>query len=336
MKAKVSLADIAVRLGVSTSLVSYVLNNKEQEKRISPEIARKIRETARELNYLPNQIARSLKTSKTNTIGLLVANITYRFTTGVASVIETKAREAGYTVIFGSSEENPEKFNELVDVFINRQVDGLILVPVAGAMPTISRIMDLGIPFVLVDRNFSGVDTSYVLLDNYKAVSTALGYLRDKGIGKVGMINYDSALENLRERNRAFLEFGGKKNAKANAKRLQLIDERAPGSIAAAIRELVSEQQCDGLLFATDRLTIEGLKVLRDLKLKVPKDMAVYSFDESESFELYAVPITHGRQPLEQMGEAAMESLLALMKGQEPSRKIVLEAELVSGKSCRE
>src|SRR5579859_6859143 len=107
MEKKVSIKDIARHVGVSTALISYVLNNKNE--RVSPEMAEKIRKAAAELNYRPNLIAKSLKSGRTNTLGLIVADISNPFFSNIARIIEDEAKKFGYTVIFGSSDESVEK-----------------------------------------------------------------------------------------------------------------------------------------------------------------------------------------------------------------------------------
>ncbi len=146
---RVSLKDIAQKVGVSTALVSYVLNNKK-EGRISKEIAQKIKDTAKELNYRTNLLAKSLKTNKTYTIGLIVADIASPFSSGMARIIEDEADKLNYTVIFGSSDENAQKFGKLVDTFLTRQVDGLIIAPPENAENQIFHLQQQGMPFVLV------------------------------------------------------------------------------------------------------------------------------------------------------------------------------------------
>ena len=128
MNKKTSLKDIATAVGVSIALVSYVHNNKK-EGRINKAVAEKIRATALKMNYRTNQIARSLKTNKTNTIGLILADISNPFSAALARVIEDAADKSNYTVIFGSSDENPEKYKKILDALLNRQADGLILSP---------------------------------------------------------------------------------------------------------------------------------------------------------------------------------------------------------------
>ncbi len=128
MKKKVSQKDIARKVGVSTALVSYVLNNLK-EGRINKVVAQKIRETAKELNYRTNQIARSLKMNKTFTIGLIVADISNSFFSSLARIIEDEADKKNYTVIFGSSDENAQKSWKLINALVDRQVDGFIIAP---------------------------------------------------------------------------------------------------------------------------------------------------------------------------------------------------------------
>ena len=166
MNKKVSLKDIAQKVGVSTALVSYVLNNKKQG-RISKAVAQKIRDAALQMNYRANQIAKSLKTNKTQTIGLIVADIANPFFSGLARIIEDEADKTNYTVIFGSSDENAEKSLKLIDTFINRQVDGLILAAGENGEGHIKYLQQQEVPLVLIDRYFPGINNSYIALDNY-------------------------------------------------------------------------------------------------------------------------------------------------------------------------
>jgi len=167
MKKKVSLKDIAQKVGVSIALVSYVLNNKK-EGRINKDVALKIKDTAHALNYRTNQIAKSLKTNKTNTIGLIVSDISNPFSSSLARIIEDEADRNGYTVIFGSSDEDVQKSQKLIETFINRQVDGLIIAPSEDAIPQLKYLQEEGIPFVLIDRYFPELKTNYVTIDIFK------------------------------------------------------------------------------------------------------------------------------------------------------------------------
>src|SRR5690606_10679836 len=204
MKKKVSLKDIAQAAGVSTALVSYVLNNKEKEARVGKEIAIKIREIAKELNYQPNQLAISLKSGKSQTIGLIVADISNPFFGNIARTIEDEAKKNNYTVIFGSSDENPEKSWDLINVLIKRQVDGFIIAPAQNSETQIEYLEAQNIPLVLIDRYFPEINTNFVATDNYQAAYTAVSHLVETGHKRIGMIAYQNKLIHMEERKRGY------------------------------------------------------------------------------------------------------------------------------------
>src|ERR1700712_4596032 len=130
MKKKVSLKDIADKVGVSPSLVSLVLNGKRTD-RINEDTAARIKKAAAALHYRPNQIAKSLKTNQTHTLGLIVSDISNTFFSQLARIIENAAEQSGYTVLFSSSDDNLQRSAKLIDILIDRQVAGLINAPVA-------------------------------------------------------------------------------------------------------------------------------------------------------------------------------------------------------------
>jgi len=335
-KRKASLKDIASLANVSIAAVSYVLNS--QENKVAPENAKKIKAIARKLNYRPNHLARSLKTQKTHTIGLVVANISYRFTTGITSAIEAQAKKNRYTVIFGSSDEHVEKFDDLLNVFINRQVDGLILVPVENSEKEINFLKEQGLPFVLIDRYFPGISTNYIAVDNYNTAFHAVSYLVDMGNKRIAFINYKSKQFHLKERTRGYLEALKKHNI--TGKRLlyrEIRQEHMDKELGPAIDDLLKHSKEKlAIFFATDTLAINGMKHLTRSKLKVPDDVHVLSFDEAEAFELYPHAITHCRQPLEAMGKIAVETLLSIMEDKKITTQILLPADFVAGESCGE
>ena len=126
---KVSLKDIAEAAGVSTALVSFVLNGKKKEYRVGEETAKRILKIAQEMNYQPNIAAKSLRSGRTKTIGVVVSDISNPFFSQLARILEDEATKRGYTVLFGSSDEDTEKMDRVVSNLIIKGVDGLIIVP---------------------------------------------------------------------------------------------------------------------------------------------------------------------------------------------------------------
>jgi len=334
MKKKTSLKDIAQQVGVSTALVSYVLNN-QKEGRISKEVAQKIRDTAQELNYSPNQVAKSLKTSKTFTIGLIVADIANPFFSSLARIIEDDAEKSNYTVLFGSSDESAEKSWKLIQVFLNRQVDGLIIASAANTASHINYLQEQEIPFVLIDRYFPELPTNYVAIDNYQAAISAVKHLLKNGYCRISLITFNTTLFHLQERKRGYLTALQDNNLPENhswIKELTIND--SPQAVEKAIDELLAlPQPTDAILFSSNTLSTMGLKYINSLPLKVPDDLAIVSFDESDVSYLFYAPITHIKQPLKEMGQKALKILLDNIAKNQAVTGINLPTDLIIGKS---
>src|SRR3954462_15465527 len=130
-------------------------------------MSNKIRKAAAELNYQPNGIAKSLKIGKTNTISLIVADISNPFFSNIARIIEDEAKKHGYVVIFGSSDESAENQQTLIDVMLNRLVDAFIIAPSAGTEQQIRDLQRRKVPVVLIDRYFLGIEADCVRINNF-------------------------------------------------------------------------------------------------------------------------------------------------------------------------
>lgn len=330
MKRKVSQKDIAHKVGVSTALVSYVLNNLK-EGRISKVVAQKIRETAKELNYRTNQIARSLKLKKTFTIGLIVADISNPFFSGLARIIEDEADKKNYTVIFGSSDENAQKSWKLLNALVDRQVDGFIIAPAENTESHIIYLLDHDIPFVLIDRYFPGIKTNWVAIDNYKASYTAVQHLIDGGNERPGMVTYNTTLYNLSERKRGYLD--ALKENKIPFKKnwcKEIVYDDTKASLEKAVHELLSlSQPVDSLLFASNILAVNGLKYIHAMGIKVPDDLAIVTFDQMDASDLFYAPLTYLKQPIQEMGEMATKILLENIEREKETEQVNMEAPLV-------
>lgn len=337
MKKKVSLKDIAQTIGVSTALVSYVLNNKEKESRVGKEMAAKIRKTAQELNYQPNQIAKSLKSGKTYTIGLILADIANPFFSQIARIIEDEAKRNNYTVIFGSSDENFDKSWDLINVLLNRQVDGFIIAPSENSEKQIQYLKEYNIPFVLIDRYFPHINTSYVAIDNYKAAYDAVTHLVQTGHKRIGMIAYQTKLVHMQERMRGYTSALKDNNILSEASLLkEARHNHVKEDVEKKVDEMLSlESPIDALFLATHTIAINGLKYINHLKLDVPTDLAIISFDQGDAFDFYYCPLTYINQPIADLGKRAVQLLLNHITGKSKEIfNINLEAQLVVRESC--
>ena len=176
---KVTIRDSAKALGVSTTLVSFAMSESPKKHRVSDEMIAKIRAKAKEMDYQPNNAARSLRSGKSNTIGVILSDISNRFFADIARCIEDQASQNGYTVLFGSTDEKSERLANLIKVFLNKGVEGLIIVPCEGAESSISELVMSGFPLVLIDRSFDDINVSSVTLNHIKATSLAVNESED-------------------------------------------------------------------------------------------------------------------------------------------------------------
>jgi len=334
MPKKISLKDIAEKVGVSTALVSYVMNGQEKEKRVGKEVVKKIRDAALELNYQPNQIARSLRRGSTKTIGLIVADIANPFFGNLARVIEDEANKLGYTVIFGSSDEENSKLASLIDILINRQVDGFIIVPAEGTEPQIKSLQEKRIPLVLTDRYFREVTTNYVVLDNFGASFDAISHLIENGHRKIGMIAYKSTLIHMQERIRGYVE-AMKANHLGDEIRIEEISYNLVRSdVEKAMNKLTKgEKKIDAIFFATNALTISGLYCIKKLGIKIPEVLAIIGFDGNEAFDFFYTPLTYIEQPVEEMGKEAVRILVEQIDSSNKIDYIKLRYKLINRQS---
>lgn len=335
---RVSQKDIAKKVGVSIALVSYVLNGKEKGKRIGEDLVKKIRQTAKDLNYQPNEIARSLRNGSTKTIGLVVADIANPFFGYLARCIEDEAMKFGYSVIIGSSDEVVEKSELLINTLLNRQVDGFIIAPAEGTENQINNILEKKIPLILVDRFFPEISTNYIVIDNYQSTYSATSYLIKRGFKKIAFVAYKSSLIHMIERKRGYAEAMQKGDLANNTRLIEVSFLNSKTDIENACLDLlISEKKIDALVFATNLLSIEGLYCIHNKKIKIPDDLAFIGYDGGDCFNLFYSPITYIEQPIEEIAKEAVRRLMDYFVNGESSSKtvhVILKSNLIIRNSC--
>lgn len=337
MKGKVSLKDVAKYLGVSTALVSYVINNKEKEARVSEKMAKKIRNAVVKLNYQPNQIAKSLKSGRSNTIGLIVADISNPFFSSIARIIEDEARKQGYIVIFGSSDETAEKSQDLLNAFQNRQVDAFIIAPVENTEKQIKALQQSGIPVVLIDRYFPTIQVDSVHIDNFQAAYNGVEHLINNGRRKIAMMAYDTDLPHIQERKngyKAALKAHGIRYKKEWLKEASY--QNIERDVANKINELLfPDLQVDAFFFAINTLAIESLRIINQSGIRVPDQLAIIAFDESDAFDFFYSPLSYVSQSLGDMGKGAVNLVIERIKDNTKEyTNLIIKEKLVLRESC--
>lgn len=335
---KTSLNDIAESLGVSRTLVSLVLNGKGRAHRISEEVCRKVIARAKEMNYQPNQIAKGLRTGKTNTIGLIIADLANPFFGKLGREIENEASRHGYRLIFCSSDEKAENSGQQIEMLLQSQVDGLIISPPAGSEQQISDLDRSRKPYVLIDRFFPEIDSDYVVVDNFRAAYEATRHLIRKGYRHISCITLNNQLVNMQQRLQGYKKALTDANMPVDKRLIKILPfSHERDDFYAAIRQLTGagEVTADAVFFTTSKAGIIGLECIHALGLRIPEDVAVVSFDNPDAYLISNPPVTAIAQPLQEIGRRSVNMLLEKMNGRRNgnSDQVVLHARLIERKS---
>ncbi|WP_283639808.1 LacI family DNA-binding transcriptional regulator [Mesonia mobilis] len=302
---KISIKDIASELGVSVTTVSFVLNNKAEEKRISKEVTKKVLAYVEKVNYKPNSLAQSLRTGKSKVLVCMLEDISNDFFAKLARHIEDIAYQKGYKILFCSNDNDDEKSIELIDLFLERQVDGFLLTPSPNLQPKILELEKRNIPVVLLDRFFEKENFNYVGIDNEEASKLGVEHLLENNYNKIGFISIDMNQTQMNARLLGFDEAINKHQLYA-----QKLILKAKDSSEEKINQiklfLNDHSDLDSILFSTNYLTFLGLKALKENDPKRLNELGIISFDDNSFFEICKPSITTLKQPLDKIAKEAM------------------------------
>ena len=316
MKSKrISLADIAESLSISKSTVSFVLNGKGKQFNISPTTQQLILDKAKELNYVPNFFAKGLREGKTQTIGLVLADISNPFYSELSKAIQESLYKQGYSLFIVSTNDDDTMELKLMRDLILRSVDALIIAPCNG-IPELKPVLDeTPIPVVWVDR-IGDEFADFVGIDNAKEAGKLVGLFTVKP-KKVGIIHPQaSGVMTVR------LRIDGAKEACQQQgipfEKLCISDD--PKVADEQIQQLL-DQGVDSFVSLNNKVALSTITSLKRLKVSIPDQARLISFDDRESFSYFTPAITALRQPIAQIGEETVARLMDRLKESTEQRK---------------
>lgn len=330
----VTIKDIAKELGISTSTVSRALRNSYE---ISEQTKQLVLECAQRLQYRPNPIALSLKEKRSRSIGVIVSEIANSFFSQAIDGVESIAYNRGYNVIISQSRESLQR--EIIDLnyLASRSIDGL-LISLSSETENIDHIKQLhnrGLPIVFFDRITEEIATHKVTIDNFRGGYNATVHLIEAGFKKIACIVNAEHLLITKER------VSGYKQA--------LLDNNLPftesyikycihggavfGEVEQAVNELLGEKKRpDAIIGLGDKLTTSCLRVFQAKRIKVPEQIGLMGFSNSEVSDLLNPSLSIIRQPALEMGELATDFLIRLIESKRPTKDFttkVFETELI-------
>ncbi|MEM7381571.1 MAG: LacI family DNA-binding transcriptional regulator [Bacteroidota bacterium] len=316
-----TIKELAEELKMSTTTVSRVLTGQEEKYRISSGTAQKVRELAEAHQFAPNQIARNLRLQKTNTIGLIIPDISNPFFANLARAVELELRKYHKMILLCDTKDETTLEQESLSLLLGRKVDGLLIAPVGKTAEHISKIKD--IPLVLIDRYFDGDSLPYVTTDNFQGAFDATKFLIAKGHKNIACIQ-------------------GLIGTSANASRVlgyrkAMLDHDIPEfyvsvsgddySIETGYRStkaLLAQAQPPTAIFAlNNQIAMGAMKAIKEEGLKIPENISLLAFDEQPYFELLSPPLTAIKQPMQEIGKVAVDMLLELLEGKKVGSRML-------------
>lgn len=310
-----SIKKVAEKAGVSVGTVSHVITGSVP---VSEALRSKVQAAIRELNYHPNHVARSLKTSKTLTLGIIVPDLTISFFPQVIRGADAAAGRNGYSLIAVNSHDDTQRQSALLSLLRSQRVEGILLVVATGTTPLnqISRMIDAGIPVVCLDRIPDRVPVDSVSVEDVQAAGIGVSHLIEMGNRRIAIVTGPLSLKNERRR---LLGYRQALDSAGIAQQDSLIWQgnlRTEDVTAMARDRLKDRAARPDAVFCTNGPTALGvLRAFRECGLKTPDDIAFATFDELTVDDLFAPAVTTVVQPAYDIGFRAAEILLERISG---------------------
>ncbi len=302
-----TIRDVAARAGVSLTTVSHVINN---TRFVSDETKARIVEAMHELQYRPNVLARSLRSGKTYTIGLIMPDSENPFFSAVGREVEAKAFELGYSVILCNTERDAERQSFYVEVLRNKQVDGVIIIPTGDEISGISFLIEQSIPVVVIDRWLPDLSIDAVLTDNHLGGYQATKHLIDLGHRRIACIGAPAALTPAGDRLSGYRKALKESGIEEDPDLVLLGDYHAKSGSEAMTRLLALASPPTAVFAGNDLMAIGAMRAVLDAGLSVPQDVAVVGFDAIELARYTNPTLTTIAQPVGDIGSQAAALLI--------------------------
>ncbi|WP_245831035.1 LacI family DNA-binding transcriptional regulator [Sediminibacillus massiliensis] len=335
MAMKVTIADVASKAGVSKTTVSRVLNGNFSH--TTEATKQRILNAAKELDYSPNALAKSLKSMKTNIIGMVLSNLKNPFWTTVLEGVEDTCRELGYNLMICNSNEDPTVEEQFIKEFQMRQVDGIVLHPTAQNNHIYQKLADSKLPLVFINRRVGDLSALNVVMDNVKGAKTAVDHLLKNGREKVAVVLYDNRFVSpWRERKEGYQKALLANNFMPEDFLVLEVDQQKGNVKKETIQFLKENPEIDAIFSTNNMLTMEVIEAIKEMGLEIPVDIGIVSYDETVWARHLTPPLTTIWQPGYEMGRLAARNLINSIE--DPSfqtgQTIILEPQLIVRESC--
>jgi LacI family transcriptional regulator len=337
-KGNKNIRDLAEKLELSVTTVSRVVNGKAENYRISKPTQKRVLEAADKYNYVPNKLARGLKLDKTDTIGLIVPDIADPFFADIAKSIESEIRNQGYSLFLCSSGGDSEVEVELISLMQSHKVDGIIIAPVGIDYNYLLKTYKSGVSIILIDRYFPNIELPYVTSDNYQGAYEAVNYLVSIGHKRIaciqGIPNSQTSADRVKGYRDALID-----NDLSIDEKLIVGDSFNIENGYKQTKVLFSmDNPPSAILALNSGISLGVISMLSELKLAIPKDVSLISFDEQYYSAYMNVPMSTVDLKKPEIGCLSAEILIKSIENKEFNdtiSKIKIKTDLILRESVR-
>lgn len=309
-KTPTTLSDIAKMLDISVSTVSRALHDHPA---INVTTKERVLKLAKELNYQPNLLALNLLSRKTNTIGVIVPEITSYFFSSVINGIQDLLSETGYHLIISQTEESFKKEEHILQAMMKVRVDGFLISPTSETNDAqhLNMLISSGIPVVLFDRDCVGFNGDKVLVDDYDGAFQAVEYLIKTGCRRIAHITGPSDLSISQHRLKGYLDALAKYQIARDDQLIIKVDGFTPEHGVEAAKKIIEKPDYPDAIFAiNDGVAIGAMYVIKEAGIKIPGQISVVGFDDEPHSSYFIPPLTSVWQPVYDMGMLSARILL--------------------------
>ena len=327
----VTLKDVALSADVHLSTVSRVLNPSNR-KMISDDVAVRVREIADEMGYRANLFGYGLRTKKSNTIGVIIPDLTNPVFPPIIRGMEHAFRESGYTSILSDSNESVEEERTIVAQMQSRQVEGLVLASAHRADKIVEEAMEQGLPVVLINRTTDDKRVLYVTNDDHRGAQLAVDHLIDLGHRKIAHLAGPQFISNGFNRRKGYLAALKRRNIEVNKKLIVTCDTFDTEAGAKGFEKLMSQGEDFSAIFAgNDAFALGCYQAMKKRGLKCPDDISIVGYNDMPLVNLVQPRISTVRIDLYKMGSSAAKVLLGIIDGEGEVSPVstILEPELI-------
>ena len=327
----ITLKMVAEKAGVSVNTASRAINNKPD---INLKTKKRVLQIAKELGYIRNAAAVALRTKKTRTIGVVIADNSNPFYAEVLNGIEVAAREKNYHIILANTQRDYRKEEEAINLLRAKRVDGLLIAPVQDRADDIKKLIEANIPFVIIGRDFENIEVDAVYNDEVKGGFLATEYLIKKGHKRIALIDGFLYKSPAKGRLEGYKKALNKYKISLDESLISVGDINIEDGYERTKQMLEKELNFTAIFAYNDMMAFGSMQAIKEKGLRIPEDIGLVGYDDIPFSSLMNPALTTIKLKKQELGVESVKLLFSRINGgRKKTKKVMLDVELIVRKT---